>query len=161
MAELHYLYDSRQLSLSTLAADTPLVSITKIDANRVQGFRVIKVKGWADILGKTEGDGPLIFGMACNSLSATKIKAAFDADPADGSANNMATQAEADVPIFVLGMWSRTNAHCKPISFEKTINWSIIEGRSFDFFVLNMGAQLNDGATMETFAKFTGVWLRD
>lgn len=155
------IYDERQLALSTLAASTALVSITKLDASLLQGFRIAKMEGWADLNGKTDTEGPIVFGFGIG-VDATRIKNAIDADPQDGSHINAEAIAQGKEPLWVLGMFSRAEQHCVPIHFEKKVNWSMIEGRHAEFWVYNMdGGALTTGATLEIFVKFWGVFLND
>jgi len=165
MSELQKLFDDRQLALSSLAADTALTSITKLDGNKQQGFRILKLRGWADLIGKTEGDGPIIFGFAAGDIGVTKIKEALDADPSGGVTDPPSYEAimQSKYPIWILGVFPRTNAEAvKQIHYDRKIKWSVGEGRGFDFFVYNSGGSaLTPGATLENFAEILGVWLND
>lgn len=152
-------WDERELSLAALAGKTSILSVTKIDINRENGFRVMRVKGYACIEGITAGEGPLVFGCAAQ-CSTTNIDDAFDADPQSSiaSANHDAKRA-----IWPLGMFPVVSPHEKVIEFDEVIRWSCPEGTGhFDFWIYNMDSgALTTGAQLHVFAKFFGVWLRD
>ncbi len=78
-------YDETTITLSTLAVDSVLKGLMKIDASREQGVRLKKVMATCSRFLPQSGNGPLWVGLANSDLSQAEIAEAIVADPQHGS----------------------------------------------------------------------------
>ncbi len=166
------LYDQDlSLGLGTLAAVDAIAQAGKIDASRLNGFRIAMLRIVATVTGKTTAEGPLIWGIACN-MDAAEIEAALEADP----------QSSADDDERGVGQWlkilgmiplettfgaltggpggpSAGSAVATPMDVK--VNWSVLEGKEFVIWAYNQGAALTSGTIITCAIEYFGVWLRD
>ncbi len=154
------------LTLGALAGNKPSVQATKIDASRLNGFRLAKLRIAASVVGKTATEGPIAWGIACN-LDADQIESIIEADP----------QASVEDDDHGAGEWIKTlgliplKAVEEPLTGpsgavaamdDHKVNWSIIEGKDFTVWAYNMqSTALTTGTLIHFFCEFFGVWLRD
>ncbi len=157
--------ESMTLSVGALALHDVISVDSKIDAARLQGFRLVKSTFFIDAHGKTVQQGPVQLGVALN-MSAGGVESAIESDPQDSKADNnrgdgtfikpLAMMADAAISIG-------SNRLLQPIEVSYGKNgWSLIEGRSMIFWAYNLGdATLTTGLVVDVFAEHFGVWLRD
>ncbi len=152
------------ITLGALASlDAVVVEDGKIDASRLEGFRLIKTQYWMDYKAKTANEGPVLIGFAMNQ-NAAEIEEALEADP----------QQRADIPegeqtmrpVFPLEVvpFAPTSqvADGFAVRGEQISRWSMPEGKGLSWFAYNFGpAVLTTGGIIVIYAKHFGVWLRD
>ncbi len=161
-------YDDVEIALSTLGSKAAILSESKIDSLREQGFRVLKTQYWIEFLGKADGEGPLVVGLSCGQ-DAAHLAGAISADPQGqfDTPEEVANEA-AKRPVWPLYLIARSALKSGTAGFanfdtqELKPQWSAREGGHFDWFVYNMdGGALTTGCTIRIFAKHFGVWLDD
>lgn len=157
---LAIVYDDVSFALGTLGAKGGALANSKIDASRLNGFRVVKVEYWACYSGKTAAEGPIMVGLSFGQASAD-IDACIEADPQ----GHLEDRDDGDTkrPLFPLFMLEKDNASSSE-AIHGTINprWSVPEGYAMNYFAYNMdGSALTTGTEIQIFAKIYGVWLRD
>ncbi len=120
--------------------------------------------------GKTTDEGPIIIGVACNTV-ASQVELIMENDPQAPSSTDergkgnyvkalhMIGKDELKIPIATDGddrSWLPMT-----VSYGKN-GWSIPEDQALSYWAYNMDdAALTTGTTMEIFAEHFGVWLRD
>ncbi len=166
MSKLEVQYDEAAfVSIGALGALDVVTGVSKIDAARLNGFKVIKSEIFANLHGKTANEGPIMFGLACN-MTAAQIEAALEADPQSSVESDEKGDGQMLKPLGIIGKHV-TGGSVDPINFppsgwSKDVKWSIIEGQTLLYWVYNMsGSTLTSGATINIFAQHFGVWLRD
>ncbi len=149
------------LGVGALAANTAILTASKFDASRNNGFRVVKARGLGQISAKTAAEGPLIWGL-CANCDAAAVKAIMEADPQDSTQDDAKGAGQWVKPlglVKVADVEALLPQDGKP--FDIKVNWSVIEGQTFNFFVYNMGATITTGASFFMWLELMGVWLRD
>ncbi len=172
MVEIQYEQDI-QFALSTLGAATALKAATKVDASRLNGFRIAKVNVAATLRNKTASEGPILWGLQCN-MSAADIKAAIESDPQSSTADNdrgdgtwlkilgLIGFPTTDAPLTGGVGPGATAVSLVAHMMEVKVNWSVIEGQDFSVFAFNMGSgALTTGTIIDAVLEIFGVWLRD
>ncbi len=175
MAKPVYIYDEAvTLTIGAMVANDVNIYETKIDSSRGNGFKLIKVAVGGEYSGKQDGEGPLIFGAACN-MSAAEIETALEEDPQDSSEATLRSQQAWMKPLFFLtgdgigGAFGLGGAGGAGVAItgvvpmmEFPVNWSIREGQAFSWWLYNMQAgALTTGSKIILFAEYYGVWLND
>ncbi len=165
MSDLAIQWSTGSLALATLNASTALVEPTKVDASREQGFRVTKIETAVAWTGKTDGEGPILWGLAFGQTAA-EIEEAIEDDP-QGMQNEAGRtlQEHQNRPVWPIGIVSPSGV-AGVLDEGKVIvlrpNWSAPEGGTMDFFAYNFGSgSLTTGTVMRYVYKLFGVWLRD
>lgn len=158
------------LAIGALAANDAVNGQTKIDSTRLNGFRIAKVKIVATLRGKTASEGPLLWGLCCN-MNAAELEAAIEADPQSSVADNDKGEGQwlsilGMIPFgMTAGPLTSTGgaiAGAAAHMDDHKVNWSVIEGKTFDLFVYNMeGSAVTTGGIIEAAMEIFGVWLRD
>ncbi len=145
--------------LATLATVTAIKS-TLLAAPVGSSYRVVSVHGTWSVVPFTEGDGPLVVGIAHGDYTITEIKEFIEATAAIDLGDKIA-QERAKRLIRVVGVISSvansTLNDGKPIKTK--LNWKITQGKALSFFVYNDG-----GGSMTTgsFNKVNGTaWVVD
>lgn len=159
---LDIVYDDVTITLGALAAKDAISSDSKIDAARLQGFRVMKTEYWIDYSGKATGEGPVMVGFSMNH-TVGEVEEAFEADPGDRTSIQ---NAQAKRPVWPLKM---IPAHAVQLDVPDKVlggtfnpRWSCIEGKAAIWWAYNMDSSaLTTGTVIRIFAKHFGVWLRD
>ncbi len=155
-------WDGIVLTLGTLAANTALQAASRIDAARVQGFRILKTEYFIDVVSMTDGEGPIIVGMQHN-LSVAEVAEAILADPQGSKGIASPENEQAMRPVWPLGVVAvdianQEKAHWKTVK----IGWSIPEDSTLNWFAFNSDASaLTTGGKIFIDAKHFGVWLKD
>lgn len=150
------------LALGALASLDAISANTKVDNNRLQGFRVIKVRVVGSFLGKTTAEGPIIWGLA-SGLTAQNIEDIIESDPQSPQADD---ERGAGAWIKLLGQIENgaTSGTLTPgMPFiDVDVNWSTPESQSFAVWAYNQdGAPLSTGTVLVFGLDIIGVWLRD
>ncbi len=165
MVEIQYEHDGI-LAVGALAANDAISADTKIDATRLQGFRIAKLRMAASMTLKTTAEGPLIWGIACNMVAA-QVESAIEIDPQSIAGT---TQKAPGAWLKILGQipFDFTNGPIlgsNGVSAEMVeimVNWSVIEGQPFVVWVYNQGSGgMTTGAQLLYTMEIFGVWLRD
>ncbi len=157
-----------QLTLGTLGGNDLIAQPSKIDQSRTRGFRVTKSRIFAEMIGKTTAEGPLMFGIAANA-SAAEIEAIIEADPQNPHDDDsrgkgvfikllrLIGQDELQIPL--------ASAPGQLMEFELSYGkngWSIPQGEALSYWAYNMQAgALTTGTIFNIAAEHLGVWLRD
>ncbi len=153
-------WDEIQLSLGTLGAGSAIISGSRCDPSRLQGFRVLKTEYFINIRGMTTGEGPILATLS-HGLSATEIEQTMGADPQ--RSNDPDASPRAMQPLWPLGYLMFIGAN-GPIVLEGTtkLGWSFPEGTGLDWGFTNRGdSALTTGGIAVITAKHFGVWLKD
>ncbi len=156
------------LPLGTLGAGVVISQQTKIDASRLNGFRVAMIRMSAMLSGKTTAEGPIAWGIACN-MDAAEIEAAIEADPQDRTKSDAKGEGQWLKHLGLIGLGATelglTGAGAlvnKADPIDIKINWSVIEGENFVMWARNMDTSaLTTGTLLTAFIETFGVWLRD
>ncbi len=159
-------YDNAIITLSTLASGAVLGGALKIDAARENGVRLEKMKAQMSFRGKTDGQGPVVVGLAHVDLSDTEIAECFAADaqkPVD-------TPDSERVMRKVFPIWMIGKAELSSISgrgtneyIEIAFPWKTIrEGSGLKWFAINLDSgSLSTGTVIEIVSVTIGEWLLD
>ncbi len=143
-----------------------ITALSSIDASRKQGFRVTKSRIFVELSGKTSGEGPVLFGVACNFPGAPEIENALEADPQGRNTQDAARGDGTFLRVLCLFMSVNVNVPLnRPLMFEFSYGkngWSIPEAESLAYWARNedTGA-LTTGTRISIVAEHFGVWLRD
>ncbi len=153
-------WEGVNIAPGTLAEDSFKSTASKIDASRLQGFRVLKTEYFGAVNGMTTGEGPLVLVLA-HDMSQVEMKECFDANPQ--RSNDLAASEQARRPMWPLEILQANSDGDGKAFFQGVakIGWSIPEGTDLFWAVVNLGAALTTGATVRILAKHFGVWLKD
>ncbi len=159
--------DFSEFTVATLASLTAGLIATKIDAARLQGCTVEKLRWNADWLGKTSGvaEGPLAFGLSYDNTIA-EIAAFYAADPQ--SQDDELELARSQLPIIELGRvgQSQISSLENPIvalRHGKWGGWPIREGKTLSHYIFNAnpGDPFSTGMTFQLYTEILGEWRQD
>ncbi len=159
--------DSDNITLSTLSSNTVLKQAGVLAFT--DRFRLIKATAIVTLKGITAGDGPLLVGLASNSLTAAEIAEAISAN---GPLSRQAvTETEAAMcPVWLLGVFQslgnavellQATESGSPGYVEKTIRWTfgVDSSPGYTWFAQNRsGSALQTGGTIVIESKMFGVW---
>lgn len=153
------------LALGTLESLNAISGATKIDATRLQGYRIAKVDLSMTVKAKTAAEGPICFGIACN-MSAAEVEKAIEADPQSSTDDNERGEGGWLKMLGIIPVSAIAGPITGTISgaaqmITVMVNWSVIEGKEFTVWAYNMGAQLTTGTIISWIMEIFGVWLRD
>ncbi len=156
------------LALSTLGAAAAIVTNSRIDASRRQGFRVTKSKIMMTMSGKTTAEGPILYGVMANISNAADLAAILVNDPQGKTDKDERAPGQFVKLLGVIGLVPTTIpssdtgiAEMHEFSYGKN-GWSIPEGRALSYFAFNQfGSALSDGTILQFTAEHFGVWLND
>ncbi len=161
----------QNITLGALVAATAIFGASKIDATREQGFRLIMSRISMALLGKTTGQGPIMFGICCNVPSVGNLKEYIENDPQGASsktekAKNWFVKVLGQIPLAAIedgnagNGWTMLKQSVVEVKYGKN-GWSIPEGSALQYFAYNMGSTLTTGAVITIAAEHFGVWLKD
>lgn len=160
--------DFTEFTLGTTAALTAVLGGTKIDAARLQGCSIEKLKWNCGILGKGGGvsEGPVAFGVSYDNTIA-EIAAFYAADPQ--SQDDELELARSQLPILELGRWSQQTPTDNAVTFGPALRnatwpgWPIREGKAWQhyFFNANPNDPLTTGGFMQLYTEAYGEWRQD
>ncbi len=153
-------WDDFQVALGTLNAITAITGNSKIDAARLQGFRVLRSEWYCTLSGLTAGEGPVLVGMA-HDLTATEIKECIEADPQrSGDPGEEEKSKRAVWPLAL--MMNLSNDGMLNAEGVKKLGWSFPEGTILKYWAYNVASgDLTTGAVWFLLVKHFGVWLKD
>jgi len=172
MGKLVQVFDDWSISPGAFAANDVLTTGGKIDSGRTSGFRAVKGRFMCQYSGKTEGDGPAVWGIACN-LTAAEVELILEDDPQspftprEGAPASyikiLGVIAENSPGMSAAGDGSKSGSgHDGAPWVEETINWSIPEEAGLVYFVWNhTSAAWTTGSTILGQSQIMGVWLDD
>lgn len=154
-----------EFTLGALGANDAIAQATKIDATRLNGFRVSKVRISAVVRAKTASEGPISWGLLAN-YSAAELEAAIEADPQSSTDDNVRGDGQWLTHLGLIGQEivaaPLTGGGLVAQPIEVMPNWSVIEGKNFSIWAHNQdGSALTAGTIINAFCEFFGVWLRD
>lgn len=162
--------DFTEFTLGTLASLTAIIAGTKIDATRLQGCSVEKVRYSTGIIGKTGGvsEGPVAFGLSMGN-TITEIAAFYAADPQ--SQSDELELAWSQLPIIELGRYQQnasvsttTPAQADlPLRHGKWGGWPIRQGIAMNHYVFNLNPNdaLTTGGVLQLYTELLGEWRQD
>jgi len=161
------IHDKLEIALGTLAANTAILGVTKIDASLENGFRCLKVQLTANMIDKTAAEGPIDLYLAFNPDNAAWCIESLDADPQSRFDRNSIEPAMR--PLFFIGTfsWAMLEGLLGDVGgalpIEVKPQWSAPEGGSMSFVAVNRSptSALTTGAKILIRAKYFGVWLED
>ncbi len=157
------IWDEIQISLGTLATETAVQVASRIDAARLQGFRLLRTEYFIRAKGLTGADDPIVVGLN-HDLTVTEVKECINADPqrsGDTTADAASRTKRPVWPFEVFGVYADGNGESVAKGVAK-IGWSAPEGTTFNWFVYNFGSgPLTTGGIVDIIAKHFGVWLKD
>ncbi len=156
--------DNIEVSVASLAALTGVVTPSKIDASREQGFRTLMQRGIIQLHGTGAGSavaGPLAIGFTQADLSLTEIEEAIENDPQDQTEEPANEQARRK--IFWLGFISTEDKSLSTIPVRTSHRLSILEGSALSYFAYNtdVATAISASTQVKFFIEHLGVWLRD
>ncbi len=154
-------WDVNSITVGALVAATSVTVAIKIDALRLNGFRLLKTEYYLKMVGATTGESPLLFGIE-HDLTAAEVAQTISADPQ--RPNDPESSARAMQPVWPMAVLAANADGDGKIWAEGviTIGWSAQEGTQFSWFVHNFGTiNLTSGSFIRVIAKHFGVWLRD
>ncbi len=153
------IWDELSVNLSTAISGAAVGVNSRIDASRLQGFRILKSQVFVALKDITEGEGPILIVMA-HDLTATEVEETLGADPQRSGDPDL--EARAMRPVWPVGLLMETVGGKTVLEKEMKIGWSFPEGTILKFYAINRdNATLTTGASMNVTAKHFGVWLRD
>ncbi len=172
MGKLTQVVDDWQITVGAMAANDVLTVTSKIDTTRESGMRVISGRFSCQYSGKTEGDGPLLWGIAIAASAASVEEILEDdpqaifSDPEQGGAEFfkiMGVIAENSPGKTAAGDGSKSGSGHEGVPWiDQKINWTVNEGTELSYFLWNpTGSALTTGSTVLGQAQINGVWLRD
>ncbi len=145
--------------LSTLATVTAIKS-TLLAAPVGSSYRVASVKATWSLVPFTEGDGPILLGIAHGDYTIAEIKEFIEATSAIDLGDKIAQERARRLIRIVGTVSSVANSTLNDGKMITTkLNWKITQGKALSFFTYNDG-----GASMTTgsFAKVNGTaWVAD
>ncbi len=160
----------RVMALGTLAAATAVLSNTKIDTARENGFRVTKSRYFFSLTQKTTTEGPISVGI-CIGLDAAGVKAALEADPQTNIADDARGEGTYIKKLFTIGVGQQEfpGSGGSGMDFMRGIEvsygkngWSVPEGSLLAVWAYNQdGTALTTGCVINWDSEHFGVWLRD
>lgn len=162
--------DLTEFTLGTLASLTAVVGGTKIDAARLQGCDIRKLKYSVGLLGKTSGasEGPVAFGVSMGNTAA-EIAAFYAADP-QGQDDEL-EQARAHLPIVELGRFDQTSQSTETLVDPTNTRlqkgywggWPVREGVAWQHYVFNANPNdpLSTGGLLQLYTEVYGDWRQD
>ena len=158
-------HDEITQALSTLAAGAMISANSRIDASRLQGFRVLKSQYAFILKGLTAEEGPIRV-LIGHDLTNTEAEEAIGADPQRSNDPTSDASARSKRPIFVLnpGVFFKDAAGNGNLLIEGEIKlgWSFPEGTILKYYFENFGlSTMTTGAVIAGRVKHYGVWLRD
>ncbi len=154
-------WDEVQITLGTLAFGVAIQSDSRIDAERIQGFRVLRTEWFAVIKGLATSAGPLLLTL-CHDLSTGEVQETIGADPQRSNDPTLSPRANRPLwPLHVFFFKTDTVEGLRAQGVVK-IGWSIPEGTDLRWGIVNVsGTDLVTGGTLFVTAKHFGVWLKD
>ncbi len=157
------LHDFVELTVGTLAADNAVLtpSARIITANE-QGFRISKMKYQMTYNGKTDGEGPCLFGFSVD-LTADQVRDAISATPTgEADAEAMERTNRKVYPLEQIAIDGDERSRISDTHFRHIrMPWKeIAEGSSLDYW-LHCRAALTTGMQLQISAVYVGKWLED
>ncbi len=157
------------LTVGALAAQSAASTGTKIDAARLQGVQIKKVKYAVSWTGKTSTEGPIVVGLS-KDISNTELAEFHTADPQRRNDPDESEQAERAVyPIGVLHeQASAIGPEETSIEFTQLRQlvdfprWMVYEGSTISVYAFNEDSNtLTAGMIINFWSWFSGEWLSD
>ncbi len=158
--------DSDLITLSTLTTNTVLKQTAPLQFT--DRFRLIKLEAMATAVGATAGEGPILIGIASNSLTAAEIASAISANgPLSKQAG--AEHNNAEFPVWTLGLFRNLagtlqlveGTGMEPGRMEKTIRWTfgVDSSPGYTWWAQNRsGSNMTTGMVITIESKMFGVW---
>ncbi len=158
--------DSDVITLATLANNTVIKQAAPLAFT--DRFRLIKATAIVTLKGITVGEGPILFGLASNSLSIAEIASAISANgPLSKQAGS--EQNNAEFPVWTLGSFPSLIAGVEYLQATKvqpgrimdTIRWTfgVDTSPGYCWWAQNRsGGSLQTGGVITVESKMFGVW---
>ncbi len=160
-SRMQLLHEEVLLTVGALSAGAAKTQQTKIDSAREQGFSIKKAKYNMVYSGKTDGEGPVLFGYSIG-LTAVEIAEALDADPQSSQDAPAVDEANRRVyPLEWIPIDSTESSRAIDMRLKRySIPWTIDEGITLSWFVRANGA-LTTGMLVKIASVYYGEWQRD
>ncbi len=150
------------VAAGTLAGNDTITASMQIDASRNQGVRIKQLKAAFQYNGKTDDEGPIMYGLSLD-LSAAEVEEALEADP-QGTGDTPAIE-QANRKVFPIGVFDQKNlVRSGPIMLEEVhLPWKEIEeGTGIQLWIHNYDASaLTTGGGLTMMWTAVQEWLRD
>ncbi len=123
--------------------------------------RLISIRGCVAVAVLTEGDGPLLFGLAPSDLTLAEIEAYLEnagpLTPSDITSREVASRGKY---IRILGI-AQSSQHPAIYLDDKSLSGLKIseDAGGYTFFVYNVGAALTTGASLQVATQIFIDWL--
>lgn len=161
------IHDNVAVSLGTLAGTTAISGASKIDNARRSGVQMQKGKTFGSVTyqGKTDGEGPLLFGVA-HTLTDLQIDDTLSADPQGFMDSEKSDDANRPLVVWGLipldGIEDVIAGGMKYHRHFKMFSWKIREGVGLKYWVWNVTANaLQTGTTVRFHMTHVYRWLED
>ncbi len=157
-------YQLFRMTLSTLASVAVIEDAAKTDTARAQGVRVKKMKIAVSYQGKTEGEGPLLVGVAHGNLSVTEIAEALNSDPQGQDQTVPMEQAQRTVMPIALIPAVGVGGNGVPLELDDVrFPWKEVkEGTDITMWTQNLDTgALTTGTIVECHMTLLQEWLDD
>ncbi len=160
--------DFSEFTVGTLAALTAGLISTKIDASRLQGCSIEKLRWTVDYVGKTiaSTEGPIAFGLSLGNTIA-EVAAFYAADP-QGQDDELEL-ARSQLPIIELGRIGQSQstpaqgAETAALKHGKWGGWPVREGVTLSHYIFNANPAdaMATGMLLQLYTECLGGWRQD
>ncbi len=156
-----------EFTIGTLAANTAILGSSRIDATRLNGCTIDKLRYNVSWFGKTAGvnEGPISYGFS-RSMTIAQIAEFFAADPQ--SRADVEALEQSHRPIVVLGVVGQSQVENSTAGPNDSMRngkfpWDILEGMAFSPFVFNNNPAnpMTGGMFLQLYHEEYGSWLKD
>ncbi len=160
-SNLQIIHDNVGLTLGTLAGlDAITAANSKIASSNQNGFRLMRSEVYLNETGFTDGEGPILIGMAA-SLTAAEIEEALEASPTGRLDDVLNTMANRPIWPLAVQQSSVTSTTDRRVIVVQP-RWSLPEDGGLVYFAYNLSSSpLTTGTILSFAAKHFGVWLND
>ncbi len=158
------IHEQQSLAVGGLANAAGILQSSKLDGSQRQGKLMKKTYGRVTWSGKTDDQGPVLYGVT-HTLSAAELAEALVADPQ--GQDDPTTSDAANRPIILWGVIPADGVEI-PASVDlsyrryKMFSWKIREGVSLQYFAFNTsGGTLTTGLVIRFLMTHVYTWLQD
>ncbi len=157
------IHEDVEMGVGTLAANTAKTqSSTSLKSSNENGFKISKFKYAARYNGKTDGEGPVLFGASVG-LTAAEVTEAIVAKPTHRM-DEPATE-RGNRRVYPLEWWPIDGDESSRIGSQtmRTVRFpwkEIPENVNLDFWVISDSA-LTSGMVVDIRGTYVGEWMRD
>ncbi len=154
---------NRSVTVGALATITVAGSATNIDAARLQGVRIKKIRGNVSWFGKTTLEGPVMYGLASIDLSNSEIAEALNADPQSENDQPASDRGNRKVvPMGIIPRATEVDGRNMRSFMNITWPWKVIPvGSGLKIWVFNLDTStLTTGMEVKFNLAIVQEWIR-